>query len=151
MTSAHAFKEQGDCICGSDGGFVGYNRDDSRIYRYQYFVFSGTCSLFRRYLVAEAMENKKRDESGKYSLATAWVVKAIVFNAGVALLIIVNYYFFGFDMYEGNRLYGILSSNLAVGIVILIVILEAFMVIFDKAYIYFMRAVDYRFSNTSIY
>ncbi len=102
------------------------------------YVLTYTCMVIY-VIVAECMERRRNDDSVEYNVIVSWIIKALVYNASVAVVIVINYYFFGFDMYEGSRLFKLLSSNLTFGIILLVLCLEFMMVVFDKVYIFFMN------------
>ncbi len=98
-------------------------------------------------IVEECIEFKKSNEYKAFGPVKEWVIKALVYNVSVGVIVLINYYLLGFDMYKFSGAYRVVMSNLAFGIPVMILVLELVMFVFDRAYVYFMRVIDYRISN----
>jgi hypothetical protein len=98
-------------------------------------------------IVEESIDLNKSNEHKTFSPVKEWIIKALVYNVLLAVIILVNYYLLGLDMYKFSGVYRVVMSNLAFGLPLMILVLELVMVVFDRAYVYFMRVIDHRLLN----
>ncbi|MCR4716140.1 MAG: hypothetical protein K5656_03075 [Lachnospiraceae bacterium] len=110
-----------------------------------------TYSIMAIYVIVLELyvENESKNLE-KNKLRFYWIIKSLVYNALMALGVVIFAVFTGFDTLKGNRFYDILGDNLALKIVALILVIEIVMLLLDFAYVKLRKAVLLRLNRVNI-
>ena len=103
-------------------------------------AYIATFFMFSVYvIVAEYFEKKRflQMENGK--AVSEWLIKGIIYHVFLFLTLFLLYQFFGWQELKENKLVAMLWKQKILFIVAAVAGLEAFWLLFDRAYLFFMR------------